>query len=132
MFEKLRGAVDSAVTKITTKELNEKNLADAVWDLQMVLIGHLDTVMAYDLENYGYKEDGDLVMGLGSADMKGGCAAMVEAFVALTENDLSLVPAALALVVGEEEEGDGTNRLIEEYHFPWAIIGEHRHGCRST
>ncbi len=38
MFEKLRGAVDSAVTKATTKELNEKNLADAVWDLQMILI----------------------------------------------------------------------------------------------
>ena len=38
MFEKLRGAMDSAVTKATTKELNEKNLADAVWDLQMVLI----------------------------------------------------------------------------------------------
>ena len=38
MFEKLRGAVDSAVTKATTKELNEKNLADAVWELQMVLI----------------------------------------------------------------------------------------------
>ncbi|MHA2311833.1 MAG: signal recognition particle-docking protein FtsY [Candidatus Thorarchaeota archaeon] len=38
MFEKLRGAMDSAVTKATTKELSEKNLADAVWDLQMVLI----------------------------------------------------------------------------------------------
>lgn len=38
MFEKLRGAMDSAVTKATTKELNEKNLADAVWTLQMVLI----------------------------------------------------------------------------------------------
>ena len=38
MFERLRGAVDSAVTKATTKELNEKNLADAVWDLQMILI----------------------------------------------------------------------------------------------
>jgi fused signal recognition particle receptor len=38
LFEKLRGAMDSAVTKATTKELNEKNLADAVWDLQMVLI----------------------------------------------------------------------------------------------
>jgi len=38
VFEKLRGAVDSAVTKATTKELNEKNLADAVWDLQMILI----------------------------------------------------------------------------------------------
>ncbi|MFX1367934.1 MAG: signal recognition particle-docking protein FtsY [Promethearchaeota archaeon] len=38
MFEKLRNAVDSAVTKATTKELNEKNLADAVWNLQMILI----------------------------------------------------------------------------------------------
>ncbi|MFX0107090.1 MAG: signal recognition particle-docking protein FtsY [Candidatus Hodarchaeota archaeon] len=38
MFEKLRGAVDSAVTKATTKELNDKNLANAVWELQMVLI----------------------------------------------------------------------------------------------
>ncbi|MHA3964132.1 MAG: signal recognition particle-docking protein FtsY [Candidatus Thorarchaeota archaeon SMTZ1-45] len=38
MFEKLRGALDSAITKATTRELNEKNLADAVWELQMVLI----------------------------------------------------------------------------------------------
>lgn len=38
MFEKLRGSLDSAVTKITTRELSDKNLSDAVWDLQMVLI----------------------------------------------------------------------------------------------
>jgi len=38
LFEKLRGAIDTAVTKTTTKELSEKNLADAVWELQMVLI----------------------------------------------------------------------------------------------
>lgn len=38
MFERLRGAIDTAVTKATTKELNEKNLANAVWELQMVLI----------------------------------------------------------------------------------------------
>jgi fused signal recognition particle receptor len=38
MFERLRGALDSAVTKITTKELTEKNLADAVWQLQLVLM----------------------------------------------------------------------------------------------
>lgn len=38
MFEKLRGAIDTAVTKATTKELSEKNLANAVWELQMVLI----------------------------------------------------------------------------------------------
>ena len=38
MFEKLRGALDTAVTKATTKELSEKTLKDAVWELQMVLI----------------------------------------------------------------------------------------------
>ncbi len=38
MFEKLRGALDTAITKTTTRELNEKNLADAVWEIQMVLI----------------------------------------------------------------------------------------------
>ncbi|MFW9907472.1 MAG: signal recognition particle-docking protein FtsY [Candidatus Thorarchaeota archaeon] len=38
MFEKLRGALDGAVTAATTKELTEKNLTDAVWQLQLVLI----------------------------------------------------------------------------------------------
>lgn len=38
MFERLRGSLDKAVTKATTKELSEKNLKDAVWELQMVLI----------------------------------------------------------------------------------------------
>ncbi len=38
MFDRLRGALDAAVTKATTKELNEKNLSEAVWDLQLLLI----------------------------------------------------------------------------------------------
>ncbi|MBD3405944.1 MAG: signal recognition particle-docking protein FtsY [Candidatus Lokiarchaeota archaeon] len=38
MFDKLRGAIDGAVTKATTKELNEQNLSDAVWEIQMVLL----------------------------------------------------------------------------------------------
>lgn len=38
MFDRLRGALDSAVTKATTKELNEKNLTDAIWELQLALI----------------------------------------------------------------------------------------------
>jgi len=38
LFEKLRGALDTAITKATTRELNEKNLSNAVWELQMVLI----------------------------------------------------------------------------------------------
>ncbi|NWF96366.1 MAG: signal recognition particle-docking protein FtsY [Candidatus Thorarchaeota archaeon] len=38
MLERLRSALDSAATKVTTKELTEKNLSDAVWELQLVLI----------------------------------------------------------------------------------------------
>ncbi len=38
MFDKLRKALDTAVTVTTTRELSEKNLEDAVWQLQMVLI----------------------------------------------------------------------------------------------
>ncbi|MCK4483266.1 MAG: signal recognition particle-docking protein FtsY [Candidatus Thorarchaeota archaeon] len=38
MFDKLRGAINNAVTKATTKELTDKNLSDAVWELQLVLI----------------------------------------------------------------------------------------------
>jgi fused signal recognition particle receptor len=38
VFDKLRGGLEKAVTKATTKELSEKSLKDAVWELQMVLI----------------------------------------------------------------------------------------------
>ncbi|MFW9843260.1 MAG: signal recognition particle-docking protein FtsY [Candidatus Thorarchaeota archaeon] len=38
MFDKLRKSLDSAVTKATTRELSDKNLEDAVWQLQLVLI----------------------------------------------------------------------------------------------
>ena len=38
MFERLHGALDAAVIKTVTKELSEKNLSEAVWQLQLVLI----------------------------------------------------------------------------------------------
>jgi len=38
VFDKLRKALDNAVTVTTTRELSDKNLEDAVWQLQMVLI----------------------------------------------------------------------------------------------
>jgi len=92
-------------------------------EIHVALIGHVDTVSAYDLEGYGFQEEQDRVKGLGTADMKGGCAAMVEAYTALWESG-SRPPVALCLVVGEEEDGDGADRLVQEYHFPWAVIGE--------
>jgi len=92
--------------------------------VELALVGHLDTVAAHDLDDYGYRLEGERVCGLGAADMKGGCAAMVEAFLALRESQAAPCPVGLVLVVGEEEEGDGAERLMEEYHFPWALIGE--------
>jgi len=92
-------------------------------EMSAVLVGHVDTVAAYDLDLFGYQEEEDIIGGLGASDMKGGCAALVEAYLAFWKEG-RCPPVALALVVGEEEEGDGTQRLVREYHFPWALIAE--------
>lgn len=38
MFDKLKEGISSAVEKITTKTLSEKNMDDVLWELQLVLI----------------------------------------------------------------------------------------------
>lgn len=92
---------------------------------RLALVGHLDTVTAYDLERFGVSQQGDRIQGLGAADMKGGCAAMVEAFLCLWERGAGpRAPVALCLLVGEEETGDGAERLVKSFHFPWAVVGE--------
>ena len=92
---------------------------------EIVFVGHLDTVEAYELEQTDALETGDEISGLGTADMKGGCAAFVEAYQALWEGGFQTLPVALALVVGEEESGDGAAKLVEgPYSFDTAIIGE--------
>lgn len=98
----------------------EPDIADA----ELVFVGHLDTVLAYDLENYAFVQEDNIVKGLGTADMKGGCAAMVEVWLTLWENGFYDLPIALALVVGEEETGDGARRLVRDADYKYAIIGE--------
>jgi acetylornithine deacetylase len=93
-------------------------------DVELCFVAHVDTVTAFDIEDYAYYEEGGTVYGLGAADMKAGCAAMIEAFTALARSTRSLPSVGLALVVGEEEENDGAKALLEEYTFPWAILGE--------
>jgi acetylornithine deacetylase len=93
---------------------------------RLYLVGHVDTVPAWDLEAFGAREEEGLIRGLGSADMKGGCAAMLEAWLALAE----AIPAAdrpaagLLLVVGEEENGDGSTAFLEQFRPPWVVVGE--------
>jgi len=93
---------------------------------RLYLVGHVDTVAAWDLENFGPSEVDGIIHGLGSADMKGGCAAMVEAWLALSESlqPSELPPVGLLLVVGEEESGDGSSTFLGSRRPPWAIIGE--------
>jgi len=93
-------------------------------EAELFFVGHLDTVAAYDLDAYGFSEQGDAVSGLGTTDMKAGCAAMVEAFTVLAERAADMPPVGLALVVGEEEDSDGAKTLVRERGFPWAVVGE--------
>ncbi len=94
---------------------------------RLYLVGHVDTVPAWDLEAFGPEQEGDVIRGLGSADMKGGCAAMVEAWLALTEAlpPSELPPVGLLLVVGEEENGEGSAAFLQTRRPPpWVVIGE--------
>jgi len=92
----------------------------------LYLVGHVDTVPAWDLDEFGPQEEDGTIRGLGSADMKGGCAAMVEAWLAMAE---ALEPSqrpsvGLLLVVGEEENGDGSTTFLQSCRPEWVIIGE--------
>ena len=92
----------------------------------LYLVGHVDTVPAWDLDEFGPQQEDGTIRGLGSADMKGGCAAMIEAWLALAE---ALEPAerpsvGLLLVVGEEENGDGSTTFLQSCRPPWVVIGE--------
>ena len=75
---------------------------------ETLFLGHIDTVPAFDIEQYEFHEKEGMCFGLGTADMKGGCAAMIEAFLCASENEFLPAGVMLALVVGEEETGDGT------------------------
>ncbi len=95
------------------------------WEsVEVCYVGHVDTVVAYDLEEADFSEEGDTISGLGTADMKGGCAAMMEAFTVLTEEGNPFPAVGLALLVDEEEDNKGARAFIEEYTSPWAVIGE--------
>jgi len=115
-----------SVTKqpVDENRFNILVLPEGADEVDLCFVGHLDTITAFDLENYGFYEEGDSAFGLGISDMKAGCAAMMEAFVALAERGKPLPPVGLALVVGEEEESDGAKTLVREYSFPWAVVGE--------
>lgn len=91
----------------------------------LYLVGHVDTVSAWDIEEYAAVEEWGVVRGLGSADMKGGCAAMLETWLALSALPKDEQPSlGLLFVVGEEENGDGSLRFLQDCQPEWVVIGE--------
>ncbi len=114
---------------VTRQEVDESRcnlivLPDKKDEVVLCLVGHLDTVTAPDLDDYGFREEEDTIFGLGTADMKAGCAAMIEALTVMVEGRGVVPPVGLALVVDEEESNKGVRSLVNEYNFPWAIVGE--------
>lgn len=93
-------------------------------NVELYFVGHLDTVTAYDLEDFGFYEEEGKIYGLGTTDMKAGCAAMIETFTVLQTKGEKFPPVGLALVVGEEEDNSGAKALAREYSIPWALVGE--------
>ncbi len=126
--ELLAGYLHEKGLPVTLREVSDgrRNVEVVFSDAKpdIAFIGHIDTVPAFDIEEYGFEESGGIVSGLGAADMKGGCAAMIEAFVAMVEAGHQTDRAGLFLVVGEEESGDGTAALLKSRTFPWAIVAE--------
>ncbi len=125
----LEGRLSQAGVRVVRQEVEEERynlLATMGSELpQLYLVGHVDTVAAWDIENYASVEEWGVVRGLGSADMKGGCAAMVEAWLALaTLPEPQRPDIGLLLCVGEEENGDGSARFLEEQQPEWVVIGE--------
>lgn len=91
----------------------------------MMWVGHVDTVPLIDEEEQRIHLEGDILHGLGTADMKAGCAAMIEAVTAFARSGLKMKRGlTVALVVGEEEYGDGSEALLEWRTAPLTVIGE--------
>lgn len=75
--------------------------------------GHYDVVPAQDASQFDPRQDDERLYGRGTADMKGGLAAMIYAMVAL--RDLGVPEGgrvALNLVPDEETGGDGGSRVL--------------------
>ena len=116
--------------------------------IALLWLGHLDTVPLQRYERVAVRRDGDLLWGLGTADMKGGCAAILEAVAAVRAAGVRLRRGLrVGLVVGEEEYGDGAHALLSTVTAPLSVIGEptglvpctshygyleHRLDCRGT
>ena len=109
---------EGIVSTVTECEPGRCNLVTEPAESGLLLCGHVDVVPALD---DGWSRDpfsGDIedgaVWGRGATDMKGGCAALISAFITLIKEH-GRPPAQLAFVCDEETGGEcGMRHLIAE------------------
>jgi succinyl-diaminopimelate desuccinylase len=88
---------------------------------RVVLAGHLDTVPAND--NAAPRIDGDTLWGLGSADMKGGLAVMLELAVSL-EGAAPTTDLTFVFYAGEEVGREYSGLLTIAHESPGLLQGD--------
>lgn len=113
---RLRAAGHLSVDRVGDNVVARTDLAR---DQRLVLAGHLDTVPAND--NATPRVDGDVLWGLGSVDMKGGLAVMLELAVAVPD---PAVDVTWVFYAGEEVAAvhNGLRQLFEDR--PDLVVGD--------
>ncbi|MEK4487170.1 M20/M25/M40 family metallo-hydrolase [Psychrobacillus sp. FSL H8-0484] len=123
--------------------LEERDIAPIIYehDSQLMLIaeigsgdecivwnGHVDVVPGNPTQFQPYVE-GDYLYGRGSADMKAGVAAMMDAFYELSKNPLKLSKKIQLHLVTDEETGGNTSQYLvsKGYNGNFVICGEPTH-----
>jgi acetylornithine deacetylase/succinyl-diaminopimelate desuccinylase-like protein len=95
--------------------------------IKIILNGHIDTVSGDSMNNaFKPQVKGDRLYGRGSADMKGGVAAIIAATEAILESNSCLNgELVLSLVVDEETSGLGTQEFLKnEGVADFAVVAE--------
>jgi acetylornithine deacetylase len=94
----------------------------------LIFNGHTDVVppgTGWTVEPYGAEVRDGRLYGRGSADMKGGIAAMIEAALTVYQRASFRGAITLAMVADEEEGGGGTRYAVKHgLRGDWAIIPE--------
>ena len=96
--------------------------------INLMFNGHIDTIPGFNMDYEPFKpfiKDG-ILYGRGSADMKGGIAAMIAAMIAIKRQGLVLNKTVMfAGVIDEEERSKGTEQLIKDnITSNYVVIGE--------
>ncbi|WP_176431407.1 M20 family metallopeptidase [Anaerovirgula multivorans] len=96
--------------------------------IELMFNGHIDTIPGFSMDYEPFKpyiKDGK-IYGRGSADMKGGIAAMLAAMLAVKRGGIKLNKTVMfAGVIDEEERSKGTEQLIKDNIIPQnVVIGE--------